>query len=98
MVGNSLNVLFIIIGIMTDPCIQWERITKLETTLTLTNKNIMDKIDTMEKKIDVNHEEIKAMINDFAEKFVLKSSFRAVSASFGVLATIIGIIIYFTNK
>ena len=54
-----------------EKCIQWDRITKLETTLDLTNKNVMDKIDSIEDKIDWIENKIDAFhakFDTFAEK------------------------------
>ena len=60
-------------------------------------KNMTQEVKEMKEEMRSNHLEIKQLITCMEEKFVLKSSFRAVVTALGALATVIGIILYF-NK
>jgi len=55
--------------------------------LKVTSKYVMEKINKLDKKVDVNHEETKEMFNkimnkidDLPERFVMRREFKAVGA------------------
>lgn len=60
-------------------------------------KNMAKEIQEFKEEVRENHQELKALITCMENKFVLKSNFRAVITALGALATVIGIVLYFTK-
>ena len=60
-------------------------------------KNMAKEIQEFKQEVRENHQELKSLIQCMEDKFVLKSNFRAVITALGALATVIGIILYFTK-
>jgi len=71
---------------MTIPCVKIEEITALSTT----QKYMIEKLESIEKKLD-------RFIETAESKYVTRLEFRAVTGVLWALATIVGLIAYF-NK
>ena len=79
---------------MTSPCLQADRITKLETTLDLTNKNVMDKIDRIDDKVDALTEKLDWLLEKLEDKFVLRTEFKVWIGVLSALWLIMSLIAY----
>lgn len=60
-------------------------------------KNMTNEMKEIKKEMRGNHQEIKQLITCMEEKFVLKSSFRAVTTALSAVAVLMGIVFYFSK-
>lgn len=82
---------------MISPCIQWDRLTKIEWLLDPETWIVMEKLKSMDKKIDDNHKEMKEIIAEIKNSFVLRSEFKVALSVISAIAVIIWLLNYF-NK
>ena len=84
---------------MTDPCSKSAKIAKIEDAIHESDKrdilqseqilNMQKQIDSIDNKIDKNHEETKALIKELSEEFASKRVETAIKWFIGIVMTIV---------